>query len=875
MVTILPENLKYDVTSILKKNQDVINNIEIEIRIRDPKKDSKIQFLEENLTKDGYNLEEVETIDYLDNGKRTTYRNGQYFNTSKTDLIKPRIFKEQHDIKFSISKEELTPSSKPKNYSMVRNKKRKSFTKDNFTIDITLVNDKNIELEIEVLKASEFIFEDLNKLLDYLFGLLFDRIIEDFTQAMGRKSDKIDDTRDLFSEARDLEWRDLTYNGILQPYAISLKAEGVTSFIYFHPLGVFLIYRKGQYYKISTPLENFTYNLYVGEIIERKGGKFLFLPYDCLRYNNQDIKSQNYLERYQKCQTLYKKTFGDVTIEQKELLVYQRDVASFNQAVSRAFEMRKEVDYGTDGIIFTPINSPYVTLGQRNARNKKVKRVLSNFPDVCKYKLPQDLTIDFLVKEDGVHTNKGLFEGSFKNPVKDWSFQYEKDMIGKIVEFKPHQEGEKIIYKPLRIRDEKPAPNSFYTASRLWELRQRPIQPETLEGKNIKLMRRYHNQIKERLIEKQSGMVIDIGSGKGGDIKKYLDNRKIKEVAFFEPNEDFIEEFNRRIKSFALGNKSFSIIKSGGEETQKIITQIESQIVPKMNGNENWNINMMISLSFFWKDKKMLESLSKTLNGIRELYNDKKYSGKVYFNFLTIEGHRLKRLFEERGNKLQLNNVFLTKIDENEVFIDIKDSETVENQTEYFVFLKELWQESGFSLLDLTPASNQIAGDFILSPNEKTYSDLFVYGSARFYQKDNSISCLEVNENKGSKIDGKSMALGDDQMVKLDSSLAEKLGMDNLYRIATMKKEGSFQHSFLKLINESYREGDVFKRKRFAKKVPIKTFEELPFTSIVLNKDGIKTYNQGKERIIYFLQCDNNEYEPLVRMIDNNVQRIF
>ena len=45
-----------------------------------------------------------------------------------------------------------------------------------------------------------------------------------------------------------------------------------------------------------------------------------------------------------------------------------------------------------------------------------------------------------------------------------------------------------------------------------------------------------------------SGDVVDIGAGKGGDISKYVQNKKITKILAIEPNEEFVEEFKSIMK---------------------------------------------------------------------------------------------------------------------------------------------------------------------------------------------------------------------------------------------------------------------------------------------------------------------------------------
>ena len=599
-----------------------------------------------------------------------------------------------------------------------------------------------------------------------------------------------------------------------------------------------------------------------------------------MRHNNIDLRNHNYLTRYSKCQNIYDKVFGNILVNQKHIYRYKATVDSLNETVIGVYKIIDKLNYYTDGIIFTPIKSPYIAAGQ-NVSNKY--RKLSNYLDVCKYKVPEDLTIDFKVMEDGVHTTKGLFLGADKFPIKDWSFDLsnKKELIGKIIEFKPYEDSEgRIIYEPVRDRTEdKGVPNSKYVAETLWRLRYLPIEKNTLEGKSIQLMKRYHNQVKERLINNMSGFVIDIGSGNGSEMPKYLKNNKIKEVLFIEPCQEFIEEFKRRRSTYDLKGKEYRIIKSGGEETEKILNEVKEYLLPKIkNKSDNLNINMMISLSFFWKDKEMLDSLVNTITQIRELYK-----GKVLFNFLTIEGSRLRKLFDARGKHIYLNGIELKKISDKEVYVDIKTSKTVSAQTEFFVFINQLWDLSGYTPLSTHEADGLKADDFILSDNERTYSSLFIYGSAHYVSKKFEYVCLPVNETKGTTVNGKTLVLGDDEKEELHPIVKEriishfgkeKMEGDNLYRLSTMKKEGSLNHAILKLLNESYKDSDYKSRKKMAKKLKMK-LEDIPFKTLVISKDNIEEFGKDTKKKLILLRCGENSYEPIVRIEGNKTEVFF
>lgn len=891
MTSFLPKGLKYTILGALEKGTE---DVEIEARIRERADQYKITTLEDFLKEEGYTKLEKHTVDYLQDGGRITFDGKSYYRTIKQQLTGPKFYQDKNDLKVTVCKEVNSEADKPSSYQMLREKNRRSYHKDNFSVDITEVVEKDLqkhtektktEIEIEVIKAADFDFDDFSSLVEMVLGKLFSddkQVIEGFTLAMGRQDSTLTDMFRFFSKARDLKFRDLTVDGLPQPFAVSHKAHGENAFLYFHADGVFLFYilrRENQLERISPltkNLEPLKDSLFQGEIIPNHQLKkmvvsnFLFLPYDCLRFNDRDMKQSNYQTRLEQAGVLYglnieKEGRFYLSIEEKKTIFYEGDVEELNKAVSEIISQKKKVKYDTDGLIFTPQNSPYLTEGQlRNPRSDK--RILSNFMDVCKFKKPDDLTIDLLVKKDGVYTNKGIFKGTKFNPIRPDSFIIKSSYYDKIIEFQPFEEDGKIRYKFYRDRtQDKKMPNKPSQVEENWDLRYRPILEETLTGKDILLLRAYHNQLKKGLIEKQSGYVVDLGSGKGGDLKKYKDNRRLKKILYLEPNTEFIEEFKRRQENLSMPG---DIIQGGAEETLKIMTKARAYF-PESFGKENLNINFMISLSFFWKSEEMLSSLADTINQLKDLYYQRMGSGDILIHFLTIEGTRLTKLFSERGDNIKLNNVILRRVGGNQIFVDIKGSQTVENQTEYVVKLDELWSKIHFYPQQIADASGKRKGDFMLSESEEVYSSLFVFGTASYSR------CLPVNEKKGRQGPYGPQAVGDDAR--------EPLGDQGLCRLAVLKTYGRLYHSLLKLISQNYRQSDVYKRLTMAKDLGSKLKGEKDLEKIsymikhgimLYRDDGVTKYGVDNLKWIILYQCDADNYEPVI-FVDDEVHFVF
>ena len=112
------------------------------------------------------------------------------------------------------------------------------------------------------------------------------------------------------------------------------------------------------------------------------------------------------------------------------------------------------------------------------------------------------------------------------NTIVEYAYDYERKML-----------------VPSRVRHDKIKPNSYDIASDIWSDILLPIDNETMKGNTLLLMKRYHNRIKRELFVGNGKYLLDIGSGRGGDINKWKGFDKIVAV---EPNPEHIKELRRR-----------------------------------------------------------------------------------------------------------------------------------------------------------------------------------------------------------------------------------------------------------------------------------------------------------------------------------------
>lgn len=218
----------------------------------------------------------------------------------------------------------------------------------------------------------------------------------------------------------------------------------------------------------------------------------------------------------------------------------------------------KGIIWSTDGIILTPAERPYLEIHQ-SAKSL-----------VRKWK--QQLTIDFRVGRGAdaqltllAFSNDDKAEIPFTGGDFPWNgnVELEPDMEGQIVEF-AWQYSDQFFdhaFVPLRVRTDKVVGNPMYLALSLWKYINDPITIDDLSGNSLTWMRRYHNRVKTYLLNelaskfrKNSGELLDLGSGYGGDLGHWS---KFARVYAVEPDIENQREFIARQKG--LSNLDYRI----------------------------------------------------------------------------------------------------------------------------------------------------------------------------------------------------------------------------------------------------------------------------------------------------------------------------
>jgi len=640
--------------------------------------------------------------------RETTFNNhpSVVFYSTKRSLKKVDL--KELNVRISKSNEVQLPQ-KPLNNEFERKvqyqriKDRRSFIDGSFRVDLTIIinpdNTKTFEIECEIIDnvTHKIVVDQINKI-----NKLMDKsnqIYEPLYSYMSFVLKKQITTpqeihRALASKPVPFEMNSFD-KIVTNKYIVSKKADGER---------IILVNYDEKQYHISSKQIVVTdvsqlKNLFFGNFnfvfdCERIGyGKDSYLlVFDFLVFGNEDLRKHSlsqrlsFLHKYQKYYT------SDIRIKDYQWLS-PPDILfeTINSMLDKPSEFK------TDGLIFTP----------NDDTNK-----------IYKWKPPTLNTIDMLYK-DGK-----LYVGDVNNILIDMAvimkdefgihpIKFNKSMLNSniIYEFNFDKNSNSFILH--KQRDDKIKPNFYTVAISVMRNILNPITDETIRGIDLKYMRRIHNKCKREIISKIPGKVLlDIGSGRGGDLSKWSNFSKILCV---EPNKDNLQEFVRRMledsyiqndKVFTKDMQTIVICQTYGQDTTGILNDLTAYF-----GSTKVDvISMFDSMTFFFDTPKSIESLQLLIKETNPTY----FIGK-YMDIKTLSPpfSLIYDSWELHSIDVQENRSY-----GNKVKIIIPDS-IVETQEEYVVdfdlLANQLLSQNSMRLKTKDPLDPDIIDDEYLS----------------------------------------------------------------------------------------------------------------------------------------------------------------
>jgi SAM-dependent methyltransferase len=413
--------------------------------------------------------------------------------------------------------------------------------------------------------------------------------------------------------------------------------------------------------------------------------------------------------------------------------------ADIYEEVYKLWSAKKSFPYPLDGVIFTPINEPYI--------NK----------NIYKWKSEDKSTIDFAIKKqiikkkgdehtsstkvtwklmiagynkNNTYTHIG-FEGNDSkrtfihryngtNPVTEilaipkslgtieLSMQKSgKYPDGSVIEF----EFSKGMFNPVRVREDKLHANGVLATNDAWNLIKHPLTKNDIKnGPYVFCGRKFHNVIKNKLIKDNmtKKSVLDIGSGAGGDITKYVQHKISRVVGIDIVDVEYAHP--KTMKFFKTTEELYNI----------------KQILKNELSSTFDVINCQFAVHYFFKNKQTLE------NFVHNVDNCLSKKGSLVIT--CLDGYKVVKSLDKTGKYISPivqivtnpNVVKTTKLVGQNISVALKGTKYFKNvaSKEFIVYPKlfvEFMLEHGFVLESSTPFV-----DFCTTfPNECSYMNKY------------------------------------------------------------------------------------------------------------------------------------------------------
>lgn len=475
-----------DVESLIKlyntEKTKSLHPLELEVRLKTDQK--SFDRLMRKL-KDGYEekVSETSRVESKTTGNITLRRittNGKAVTQRKTRLYA----KKYNNFNVTLSREEKYVVKDRLDY--VRNRTRTSFVFNSyFLIDMTIVasedgNDltETFEVEIEYVGKMGNNFKNINEPLTFVFENLTDSKLKVNQSDVDDLYIKIKKVIPNFGystlvQSRNLKREDLVYDGIVG-YYVTYKADGVRKLLILEGENAWLTYFPSENNLIYNGLKDHKLAIFDGELIDDD-----YYIFDTLVFNGKNVESQPYETRMKYAKTLNKNF--EIRIHVKPF--FKLTEFNFFDTMKTVLDGRKTLSFKEDGLMFIP-PSQY---NPNSGRHPIESRILTNYPDVCKWKEASNMTIDFRVVSQGGKYKYYSTSNGEDREVKDLDFEV-NDLVKNaalkrgVVEF-AYMNGS---FVAIRDRPDKKHPNKTEVVNDNLKYLFDPITSSELSGKDDK-----------------------------------------------------------------------------------------------------------------------------------------------------------------------------------------------------------------------------------------------------------------------------------------------------------------------------------------------------------------------------------------------------
>lgn len=596
----------------------------------------------------------VATYDNLMGNKiRIIHENDNEIFMKKEKILGPIRILDELPVRYTLSTERILDNISKSGHRIdaKRIRRRKQFEyidstnrKCYFTCFFTIVNDEEYEIEIELdIRLVKEQISDVDRNINSLVNLIL-WIYRKF-YSYNNKEDKVYRTLNTMKNSVNFNMPGIfDYKRLMSECTVYIthKLDGERCLLMSQGKSMFRYNRKGEIFyafDISTDIGD--------TILDAEYYDSEYYIFDILYYMSNDIRDEPFNIRMEKAIDI-----SETINVQFKAYMKVTNYDSFHEALMEMY-VRKSLSYTIDGIIVVPSDMKY-----------KETRVM---------KWKKEPTIDFKIRDRKLYyLSNGIYDLCANISIDN----YKHSMEEKIGEFVVRDN----VATFMRYRNDKTYPNDKRFVERTLNMsRTQTLTLDDMLCNTPFIFRNAFNAYKRKIIGTMGGICLDIGSGKGSDIGKFMhhkdDNPSITKLYCIEPDRTNFSELCRRIRNHPHKKRIISNVFSSLDKEFFLMSETKFDHV---------TIFLVIN-------RMTLPEISQTIENIKIVT---KINSKVHIIFMSTD--RIKRYMDINNSK-EINECGITlrpNFQDKRLEIDMS-SPTVSNIREYLVDEKAIIEKFG------------------------------------------------------------------------------------------------------------------------------------------------------------------------------------
>lgn len=484
-----------------------------------------------------------------------------------------------------------------------------------------------------------------------------------------------------FPKPVNLHLRDILYR-FKQGGSISLKADGLRVFAIIGIYGTFFITTSLDVMIGSFKIDN-KFSIADGELVKDKMFVFDVMFYKGKPLYNKSLKERtSYISDF--CKLANENLFNDAFVPKEH--IFFENYETFIEAMVKINDISRFNYLNHDGMIFT-LSGEY---------NDKV------------FKWKNKDTIDFLYSDNSLKITQ-ISQGKLEYIDSGFSLLCSNNDVlqgadGLIIECIVDPKEKKA--RAVTLRYDKKFPNSLKVLSSVIEsIKNKNKTKDIFKGEpGIILMRAYHNDIKRKILKNLKGVIVDVGTGRGGDLSKW---KHLEKVFCIEPDATNLDIMKNRLKEInSLNNIE--------------IIQHKATILGNRNLFPKKSIDAVTC--FFCLNLMLEEDLNQLLRDSSEILKK-----GAFFVFIAVS----KKLMKEAVDNKRISSCSKYEISmesDTSYVIDIPRTYVVkqkENLLDFDIFIKKAEKYGFVKEINFPIRCGCLNDNVFLSEEEKNLSRLF------------------------------------------------------------------------------------------------------------------------------------------------------